>query len=94
VPGEDLGGVLWTGERFLAAGWPTSYTSTDGITWTKLPKHIPCTPLVAGPHGLIGASWKGKVWHSPDGETWTVWDRPEGNAIEAIAYGVPERAKP
>lgn len=86
--GQDLHWVVWTGAEFVCGGGKNVYRSTDGEQWDKWPSAIPCTVLCVTPHGWVGTSWPGQMWHSPDGKTWTKSKPMTPNGINSAAYGV------
>jgi len=86
-PKQTLDSVIFDGKQFITSGGGFGYSSPDGITWTKLPKGIPCSVHYGDGKLYIGATWGGKLWHSTDGILWKKSDNPEGNAFEAVAVG-------
>jgi hypothetical protein len=82
VTGVSLSDVIWTGNRFVAAGTdstgrPVFLASTDGVTWDRQTSRGPAdetTRLAAGPKGVVAVgSIEGRPasWTSPDGIAWT-----------------------
>jgi hypothetical protein len=69
---DDLQDVVWNGERFVAVGRESAWSSSEGNNWAK---HT--TPAINNLQGVVWAEgrfvavgWSGSVIHSEDGETW------------------------
>ena len=84
---HGLSQIISVGGRLVAVGqYPTSIvTSTDGIEWTPAdtPGDVEEARVIRGGPGLIvfGHSTtedRPAVWTSPDGETWTPVEDPDG----------------
>jgi hypothetical protein len=90
---EDFRSVFFAGKRFVLNGKKECYASDDGIRWKPAGKSFNASPLAAGNDVFIGASWKTAKYVSADGIVWTVTDKEGTNALEAAAYGAPERGK-
>ncbi len=77
--GEHLNSILWTGDRFVAAGPQVTFFSPDGVTWQRTPnKNGPLTMIYS--QGLfLGTHWKGRILLSKDAITWTQVYRTDQN---------------
>lgn len=67
---EHLGGAVWTGTRFLAAGYSHIVESPDGLEW-QLGQAFDAYAMdnfAVGPQGLVATPGP---WFSTDGQTWT-----------------------
>jgi len=97
TPGKGLGGVVWSGERFVAVGNGTILTSLDGSTWDE--QKMP----VDGE--LKGVTWSGTqlvavgrtqpstrevtrplILTSTDGVTWTQSKSQSDGSLWAIVW--------
>ncbi len=83
----DFQSVIWSGSTFIAKGRET-WTSPDGLAWTKEEKTLPCEP-VFGREGLsgIGVSWGGNLFFSPDLRVWKKAAIPAGPSLNAAVWG-------
>ncbi|MDR3402288.1 MAG: hypothetical protein P4L99_07295 [Chthoniobacter sp.] len=87
-PAEDLSHVVWTGARFLVSGGKANWSSPDALTWTKLPRGIPCSIAWAREGFLgLGFSWGGNIHLSRDFVEWKKVTGPSGPSLNAVAFG-------
>ena len=84
--GEHLNSILWTGDRFVAVGQGATYSSPDGLEWTR--KENKDAPLAAAYGGgvFVGTNYKGKILRSTDALEWTQVYKAEYH-FEAVAWG-------
>jgi hypothetical protein len=84
--GEHLNSILWTGDRFVAVGQGATYSSPDGLEWTR--KENKDAPLAAAFGGgvFVGTNYKGKILRSTDALEWTQVYKAEYH-FEAVAWG-------
>lgn len=78
VAKEQFLDVVWTGERFVAAGWGAFLDSVDGITWHRRAKSG-AVAVAAGPGGVVAVGGLSS-WQSKDGVKWA-----------SSAHGLPAR---
>ena len=71
---EDLAGVVFGNNKFVAVGFNLISTSLDGVTWTsKQAQLFGANPSIAYGNGLfVVASYAGKIFTSSDGLDWTL----------------------
>ncbi len=86
---EDFQWVFWSGKQFVLGGNNT-YTSPDGLHWTKADKGVPCEPQIAVQNSYLGLSWKTNIWRSEDALNWQRVSMNGTNAFTSISYGVPK----
>lgn len=69
---DDLRDVLWTGERFVAVGHKSAWTSDDAGNWFKhnTPANNSLQAVTQGEGRLVAVGQGGTVIHSEDGATW------------------------
>ena len=84
--GEHLNSILWTGDRFVAVGQGATYSSPDGLEWTR--KENKDAPLAAAFGGgvFVGTNYKGKILRSTDALEWTQVYKAEYH-FEAVVWG-------
>jgi hypothetical protein len=85
---ENFSSIVWTGGRFLVGGGQGTWSSPDGLTWTRQPRAIPCRVAWAR-EGLfgIGLSWGGNIHFSRDLLDWKKVAVPPGPSLNAVAFG-------
>lgn len=87
---ENFSHIVWTGTRFLVSGGRAVWTSPDALTWTRLPKPIPCDVAWAREGVLgLGFSWGGNIHISHDFVEWKKVTIPPGPSLNAVAFGQP-----
>ena len=82
-----VAGLAHGAGHFVAVGKKTAFTSADGLTWSALPKRIPCHLLWGDEKISIGTTWPGQMWHSTDGATWTKGAPLTPNGMNQVVYG-------
>jgi len=83
----DFQQLAWTPKGFVGVGKKGAFSSADGLTWTALPKRIPCHLLWADDKVAIGTTWPGQMWSSTDGATWTKGAALTPNGMNEVVYG-------
>ena len=90
IAGENFSRVVWTGERFLASGGRTLWSSPDGLEWKNEARPSPCGVAWAREGCLgLGFSWGGNLYLSKELAAWKKLEIPPGPSFEAVAYGAP-----
>lgn len=85
--GEHLNSVVYAGGKFVAVGVGATYTSADGETWSRAANGT-APQVVAHAGGVfVGAAWKGRLFASADGVTWTETHKAERHVL-AVAAGL------
>lgn len=71
---EDLAGIVFGNNKFVAVGFNLILTSLDGVTWTsKQTQGFGANPSIAYGNGLfVVASYTGEIFTSSDGLNWTL----------------------
>jgi len=89
--GEHLNSIVWAGGAFVAVGAGVTFTSLDGVKWTRHKNDnaplVVAYGVIAKKSVFVGANWKGKLMRSANGITWEQAHVAEEH-IEAIAFGV------
>jgi hypothetical protein len=83
----DFQQLAWTPKGFVAVAKKGAFASADGLTWTPLPKRIPCHILWADERISIGTTWPGQMWSSTDGAEWTKGAKMTPNGMNQVVYG-------
>lgn len=87
--------VVWTGDRFLAAGWDVMIGSEDGIRWSRVE---PETGARVGSIGMVGdrvrvvgtvGSDEDVAWESGDSRTWTRIE--DGSSVPGALVAASDR---
>ena len=81
---NDLHSVTWTGSLLVAGDGCGSYTSPDGITWTRHSFPSCGVKFVSWIGGQVIAVGDGGIFTSPDGITWT--SRTAGVTNSRLTY--------
>jgi hypothetical protein len=81
------------GERLVAVGWDTSWTSSDGKSWAayRQPEYEPGVSwppqaITSGPTGFLAVGHPGTVFTSPDGRQWTSRTPPASRHLSSVAW--------
>jgi hypothetical protein len=84
--GEHVNSILRAGDRFVAVGQGATYSSPDGLAWTR--KENANAPLVAawGNGVFVGLAWRGRILRSEDAITWTQVHQA-AHPLEAVSFG-------
>jgi hypothetical protein len=83
--GEHLNSILWADDRFVAVGFGVTFSSTDGRTWKRLPNQSAPQTATFGNGIFVGASWRGRMFHSLDAVTWKPVFKAEQH-VESLCY--------
>jgi hypothetical protein len=84
--GEHLNSVVFAKDRFVAVGAGATYISADGARWDRRPNQNAPQVAAYADGVFVGAAWKGRLFHSPDGVAWKETHKAPRHVL-AVAAG-------
>jgi hypothetical protein len=85
---DELNCLLWTGTRYLGAGFGGIFASDDGLQWTRVAETDDgVNKIGAGPGGFYAVDYYHRIYRSSDGLTWsTVYDPATNSSLLDLAW--------
>ncbi len=84
--GEHINAMIFTGAQFVGIGQGATYTSPDGVTWSREPNTNAPTTATFAQGVFVGARWPGRLLRSADGLAWEDVARAPRHVL-AVAHG-------
>ncbi len=83
--GEHIHAVVFTGKEFVGVGLGATYTSSDGLSWTRKANKDAPVCCAYGRGVFVGAAYKGRIMVSKDAISWKQVLKCDQH-VQAISY--------